>query len=65
MQCFVKFMDKTVEDIEISLIVSWRELQSELFSQKKFAFKIFILKFVNTWTLLFTQKIEQNDLWTC
>ena len=42
MQFFVRFMEKTVEDIEISLIVSWRGPQSELFSL--IAFKIFNLK---------------------
>ena len=42
MECFVKFMEKTVEDIEISLVDSWRGPQNELFSLKKFDFKIFI-----------------------
>ena len=39
-------MEKTVEDSQISMIVSWRGPQNELFSLKKFAFKISILNFV-------------------
>ena len=46
MQIIVKFLEKIVDDIEISLIVSWKRPQNELFSLKKLAFKIFILKIV-------------------
>ena len=48
---FVKFMEKPVEDIEISLIVSWRgpikwvAFNNKNKKKKKKALKIFILNF--------------------
>ena len=45
MQFLDKFMDKTFKDIEIVLSVSLRGFHWKEFSQKKSAFKMFILKF--------------------
>ena len=62
MQCFVKFMEKTVEDIEISLVVSWRGPQNDLFSLKKFSFLICKKRYFSSKNKKLTYGL--NDVWT-